>query len=173
MDILLSNNGSKDNSFEIFKKYQKEHEDVNIIYAVHLNPAVRETAFRLLGSNPRVHLIDPLDVQDMHNLMDRSYLVMTDSGGLQEEAPSLGKPVLVLRKETERPEAVTAGTVRLAGTNRENIKALASQLLDHADEYAAMAKAVNPYGDGSASERIVNALLYEFGINGNKPVEFK
>lgn len=148
------------------------YEDVNIIYAVHLNPAVREMAFRLLGSKPRVHLIDPLDVQDMHNLMDRSYLVMTDSGGLQEEAPSLGKPVLVLRKETERPEAVTAGTVRLAGTNRENIKAFAAQLLDDTDEYAKMAKAVNPYGDGSASERIAKAILFEFGINTGKPAEF-
>jgi UDP-N-acetylglucosamine 2-epimerase len=148
------------------------YEDVNIIYAVHLNPAVRETAFRLLGSNPRVQLIDPLDVQDMHNLIDRSYLVMTDSGGLQEEAPSLGKPVLVLRKETERPEAVTAGTVRLAGTDRKNIKKLAAQLLDDSDEYAKMAKAVNPYGDGSASERIVKALLYEFGVGSSKPTEF-
>lgn len=148
------------------------YEDVNIVYAVHLNPAVRETAFKLLGSNSRVHLIDPLDVQDMHNLMNKSYLVMTDSGGLQEEAPSLGKPVLVLRKETERPEAVAAGTVRLAGTNRKNIKALAAQLLDDEDEYARMAKAVNPYGDGSASERIVKAVLYEFGFSGSKPAEF-
>lgn len=148
------------------------YEDVNIVYAVHLNPVVRETAFKLLGSNPRVHLIDPLDVQDMHNLMDRSYLVMTDSGGLQEEAPSLGKPVLVLRKETERPEAVNAGTVRLAGTNREDIKTLAAQLLDDANEYTRMAKAVNPYGDGSASERIVKAILREFGVNCGKPAEF-
>jgi len=148
------------------------YEDVNIIYAVHLNPAVRETAFKILGSNPRVHLIDPLDAQDMHNLMNWSYLVMTDSGGLQEEAPSLGKPVLVLRKETERPEAVTAGTVRLAGTNRENIKALATQLLDDPEEYAKMAKAVNPYGDGTASERIVKAVLYEFGLSKNKPKAF-
>lgn len=148
------------------------YEDVIIVYAVHLNPAVRETAYKLLGSNPRVKLIDPLDVQDMHNLMDRSYLIMTDSGGLQEEAPSLGKPVLVLRNETERPEAVTAGTVRLAGTNRGNIKALAEQLLDSTEAYAKMAKAVNPYGDGSASERIVKALLYEFGVDQSKPEPF-
>ncbi|MEN6317020.1 MAG: UDP-N-acetylglucosamine 2-epimerase (non-hydrolyzing) [Clostridiaceae bacterium] len=148
------------------------YEEINIIYAVHLNPAVRETAFKILGKNPRVHLVDPLDAQDMHNLMSRSYLVMTDSGGLQEEAPSLGKPVLVLRRETERPEAVTAGTVRLAGTNRENIKALAAQLLDNTDEYDKMAKAVNPYGDGRASERIVKAVLYEFGLTKGKPVEF-
>lgn len=149
-----------------------KYEDVRIVYAVHLNPAVRETAFRLLGSNPRVHLIEPLDVQDMHNLMDRSYLVMTDSGGLQEEAPSLGKPVLVLRKETERPEAVAAGTVKLAGTCRETINTLAGQLLENSTEYNRMAKAVNPYGDGSASERIVKGILYEFGISSSKPTEF-
>ncbi len=154
------------------KDIADSYENVKIVYAVHLNPAVRETAFKLLGSNPRIHLIEPLDVQDMHNLLDRSYLVMTDSGGLQEEAPALGKPVLVLRKETERPEAVAAGTVKLAGTNAENIKALASQLLDDKHEYLKMAKAVNPYGDGSASERIVKALLYEFGISSSKPVEF-
>lgn len=148
------------------------YEDVSIIYAVHLNPAVRETAFRILGNSPRIHLIDPLDVQDMHNLMDRSCIVMTDSGGLQEEAPSLGKPVLVLRKETERPEAVTAGTVKLAGVDRDNIRLLAAQLLDDPIEYEKMAKAVNPYGDGNASERIVKALLYEYGISKEKPAEF-
>ena len=124
------------------------YDDVCVIYAVHLNPAVRETVFRVLGSNPKVHLIDPLDVQDMHNLMARSFIIMTDSGGLQEEAPALGKPVLVLRKETERPEAVEAGTVKLAGIERGRIKALASQLLDDPAEYERMAKAVNPYGDG-------------------------
>jgi UDP-N-acetylglucosamine 2-epimerase len=148
------------------------YDDVCVIYAVHLNPAVRETAFRILGPNPRVHLIDPLDVQDMHNLMARSYIIMTDSGGLQEEAPALGKPVLVLRKETERPEAVEAGTVKLAGIEREKIRALASQLLDDPAEYEKMAKAVNPYGDGKASGRIVNAILYEFGMINEKPAEF-
>ena len=149
------------------------YKDVDIIYTVHLNPAVRETAFRILGQNPHVHLIDPLDVQDMHNLMARSYLVMTDSGGLQEEAPSLGKPVLVLRRETERPEAVAAGTVRLAGVEKEAIEAMARQLLGDKAEYDKMAKAVNPYGDGSASERIVKAILYEFGVLKEKPEEFK
>lgn len=148
------------------------YDDVKVIYAVHLNPAVRETAFRILGDHPRIHLIDPLDVQDMHNLMNISYIVMTDSGGLQEEAPSLGKPVLVLRKETERPEAVTAGTVKLAGIERENIRRLAAQLLDDPAEYDRMARAVNPYGDGNASERIVKALLYEYGISKEKPAEF-
>lgn len=148
------------------------YDDVCVIYAVHLNPAVRETVFRVLGSNPKVHLIDPLDVQDMHNLMARSFIIMTDSGGLQEEAPALGKPVLVLRKETERPEAVEAGTVKLAGIERGRIKALASQLLDDPAEYERMAKAVNPYGDGKASGRIVNAILYEFGVINEKPAEF-
>ncbi len=154
------------------KDIADSYEDVCVIYAVHLNPAVRETAFRILGNNPRVHLVDPLDVEDMHNLMDRSYMIMTDSGGLQEEAPSLGKPVLVLRKETERPEAVQAGTVKLAGIERDNIMRLASQLLDDPAEYDKMAKAVNPYGDGKASERIVKALLYEYGISKEKPAEF-
>lgn len=149
------------------------YEDVCIIYAVHLNPAVRKTAFKALSSNRRVHLIDPLDIEDMHNLMYRSYMIMTDSGGLQEEAPSLGKPVLVLRRETERPEAVSAGTVKLAGTNRGTIKSLANKLLEDPAEYDRMARAVNPYGDGRASERIVNAILYEFGIAAGKPDEFK
>lgn len=147
-------------------------EDINIVYAVHLNPAVQETVFRVLGANPRIHLIDPPDVQDMHNLMARSYMVMTDSGGLQEEAPSLGKPVLVLRNETERPEAVTAGTVKLAGTNREAIRSMAFELIEDPEEYKKMSKAVNPYGDGQACERIVNAILYENGRAQNKPAEF-
>jgi UDP-N-acetylglucosamine 2-epimerase len=148
------------------------YEDLDIIYAVHLNPAVRETAFGILGSHSRVKLIDPLDLEDMHNLIDRSFMVMTDSGGLQEEAPSLGKPVLVLRNETERPEAVKAGTVKLAGTARETIYQLASQLLDDKQEYDIMAKAVNPYGDGNASKRIVEAILYEYGYYEKKPTEF-
>lgn len=155
------------------KDIADRYDDVRIVYAVHLNPAVRETAFSVLGANPRIHLIDPLDVQDMHNLMDRSFLIMTDSGGLQEEAPALGKPVLVLRRETERPEAVDAGTVRLAGTNRDTIRDLTSKLLDDPVEYAKMARAINPYGDGKASERIAKALLYEFGLSGIKPEEFK
>lgn len=147
--------------------------DIEIVYAVHLNPAVQETAKSILGKHERVHLISPLDVQDMHNLQARSFFIMTDSGGLQEEAPSLGKPVLVLRNETERPEAVTAGTVRLAGTSGENVYSLAAQLLDNPEEYRKMAHAVNPYGDGKASERIAKALLYEFGYNSEKPDGFK
>lgn len=143
--------------------------DVEVIYSMHLNPIVRDTARRILGSHKHVKLIDPLCPQDMHNLQDKSYLVMTDSGGLQEEAPSLGKPVLVLRNETERPEAVEAGTVKLAGTEKEKIIRLAVKLLDSNEEYSKMAKAVNPYGDGKASKRIVSALLYEFGLSGKRP----
>ena len=150
-----------------------KYSDTEIVYPVHLNPAVQEVAKEILGGHKRVHLIDPLDVQDMHNLMNKAYLIMTDSGGLQEEAPSLGKPVLVLRNETERPEAVESGTVRIAGTVEDNIVSLAAQLLDSTDEYNKMAKAVNPYGDGRASERITKALLYEFGYSDEKPQEFE
>ncbi|WP_278302608.1 non-hydrolyzing UDP-N-acetylglucosamine 2-epimerase [Ruminiclostridium sufflavum] len=149
------------------------YEDVEIVYAVHLNPAVQETAREILGGKDRVHLIPPLDVQDMHNLMARAYMIMTDSGGIQEEAPTLGKPVLVLRKETERPEAVKAGTVRLAGTVEHDIVEHAAKLLNDKDDYEKMAKAVNPYGDGHASERIVQVLLFHFGLTDEKPKEFR
>lgn len=148
------------------------YEDVRIVYPVHLNPAVQSVARKIMGGHSRIHLIDPLDVQDMHNLMDRSFLIMTDSGGLQEEAPSLGKPVLVLRNETERPEAVAAGTVKLAGTDKDHIIKLSTELLESDTEYQKMARAVNPYGDGFASARIAKALLYEFGLSKEKPLEF-
>jgi UDP-N-acetylglucosamine 2-epimerase (non-hydrolysing) len=154
------------------RRIADKYGDIEIVYSVHLNPAVQEVARDILGNHNRVKLISPLDVQDMHNLIARSYLVMTDSGGLQEEAPSLGKPVLVLRNETERPEAVEAGTVKLAGTDEEQIVSLAAQLLEDSNEYGRMAKSVNPYGDGKASERIAAALLYRFGISDNPPVEF-
>lgn len=154
------------------KRISDSYNDIEIVYPVHLNPVVQETARKILGDHSQIHLIDPIGVQDMHNLMDRSYMIMTDSGGLQEEAPSLGKPVLVLRNETERPEAVKAGTVKLAGTNEENIVTLAAQLLDDKEEYSNMSKAVNPYGDGRASERTVQALLYHFGLSSQKPEEF-
>ncbi len=146
--------------------------DISIIYPVHLNPVVRETADRILGGHERIHLIEPLNVQDMHNLMNRSTLIMTDSGGLQEEAPSLGKPVLVLRNETERPEAVKAGTVKLLGTDSEVVYKAARLLLDHTSEYQKMAKAVNPYGDGQASRRITEALIYYFRLSDKKPDDF-
>lgn len=133
--------------------------DTEVIYPVHLNPAVRETVFQILGSEPRIHLIDPIDVEDMHNIMSQSYLVMTDSGGLQEEGPHFGIPVIVLRTETERPEAVDAGTVVVAGTEEENIYRIANELLNNTEYYDQMAHAVNPYGDGKASERIVHEIL--------------
>ena len=148
------------------------HADVEVVYPVHLSPVVRECAQTYLGGHPRIHLIDPVDVEQMHNLMARCYLVMTDSGGLQEEAPALGKPVLVLRRETERPEAIAAGTVRLAGVERENIVAMASQLLEQPEAYAAMAKAVNPYGDGNACQRIAQAILWHFGQCDQRPADF-
>lgn len=146
--------------------------DISVIYPVHLNPVVRETAGRILGNHERIHLIEPLNVQDMHNLMNRSTLIMTDSGGLQEEAPSLGKPVLVLRNETERPEAIKAGTVKLLGTETEKVYNEAKLLLDDTNEFQRMAKAINPYGDGKASRRIAQALLYYFNLTENRPDEF-
>jgi UDP-N-acetylglucosamine 2-epimerase len=134
------------------------YEDIEIVYPVHLNPIVRKTVFERLNSK-KIHLIDPVNVLELHNLMNRSYLVLTDSGGLQEEAPSLGSPVLVLRNETERPEAVEAGTVKIAGVDKERILSLASELIRDRKAYEKMAKAVNPYGDGHASKRIVNAII--------------
>ena len=153
------------------KRLVQDFDDVYIIYPVHLNPAVRETVNSILGGTERVYLTNPVDVQDMHNLMARCYMVMTDSGGLQEEAPALGKPVLVLRTETERPEALEAGTVKLAGVIENDIYNMAAELLTNKETYEAMARAVNPYGDGRASERIVKAILHRFGL-GEKPEEF-
>lgn len=149
-----------------------EYEDTEVVYPVHLNPAVREVAWGILGDKERVHLIDPLDVMELHNAIARSFMVMTDSGGIQEEAPALAKPVLVLRRETERPEAVAAGTVKIAGVDKDVIKALAKELLDNPAEYAKMAQAANPYGDGEASRRTCEAILYEFGISDKKPDKF-
>ena len=141
------------------KRIVEKFSDIEVVYPVHMNPAVRDTASAILGDMDRVHLIKPLDVEDMHNLMSRSFLVMTDSGGLQEEAPSCGVPVLVLRTETERPEAVEAGTVKVVGVKEEDIYSNANILLTNREEYDKMAKAVNPYGDGHASERIVKAII--------------
>ena len=151
----------------------ENYKDVEIIYPVHMNPKVRDIVFGILGNKDRVHLIDPIDVVEMHNLMDRSFIVLTDSGGLQEEAPSLGKPVLVLRSETERPEAIEYGTVKLAGTKMKNIYTLASILLDDKNEYEKMANAINPYGDGYASERIKDCLLYKFRYKKERPDDFR
>ena len=145
--------------------------EVDIVYPVHLSPAVQECAHRHLDGIENVHLIAPLDVREMHNLMARCYMVMTDSGGLQEEAPALGKPVLVMRRETERPEAVAAGTVKLAGVEYGRITELAEELLNDPAAYAAMAHAVNPYGDGRACRRIADAILWHFG-RGERPEDF-
>lgn len=141
------------------KRLVEENQDVQVVYPVHLNPAVRETVFEILGDVDRVHLTAPIDVEDMHNVMYRSFLVMTDSGGLQEEGPHFGVPVVVLRTETERPEAVTAGTVVIAGTEEENIFNIVNNLLNNEKNYKKMARAVNPYGDGYASERIVQEII--------------
>ena len=149
------------------------HPEAELVYPVHLSPVVQECAHRHLEGVENIHLIAPLDVEEMHNLMARSFLVMTDSGGLQEEAPALGKPVLVLRKETERPEAVEAGTVKLAGVDYDRITELADQLLDDPAAYQEMAHAVNPYGDGKACRRIADGILYHFGRTGRPPEPFK
>ena len=146
--------------------------DVELVYPVHLSPVVQEAAHQYLDGHPRIHLIAPLAVDEMHNLLARCHLVMTDSGGLQEEAPALGKPVLVLRRETERPEAVAAGTVQLAGTEEELIFQMASRLLTDPAAYAAMAHAANPYGDGRACGRIADAIEYRFGLRAQPPAPF-
>jgi len=149
----------------------KRNPDILIVYPVHLSPVVRGAAKQYLDGIENIHLIEPLDAMDMHRLMAKSFFVMTDSGGIQEEAPALGKPVLVLRRETERPEAVQAGTVKLAGTETDAILSLAQELLDSEASYDAMAKAVNPYGDGHACPRIAQAILHHFG-RGEAPAPF-
>ena len=162
-----------ENICHALKELVNRYEDVQIVYPVHLNPAVRETVFSILGNTDRVHLIDPITVDELHNAMARSFMVMTDSGGIQEEAPALAKPVLVLRRETERPEAVDAGTVKIAGVDKDVILRLAKELLDDPEAYHKMAHAANPYGDGEASQRIVDAILYAFGRSGERPVDFQ
>lgn len=146
------------------------NEDVEVVYPMHMNPLVRQTAKSILGDLDRVHLIEPLDVDQMHNAMSKCYMVMTDSGGLQEEAPSLGKPVIVLRTETERPEAVDAGTVVMGGVDKDNIIKLATELLKDEQTYKKVAQTANPYGDGLATKRIVDAILYAFG-EGERPAD--
>ncbi len=141
---------------------EKYGDGIEVVYPVHLNPAVRDTAFSILGETKNVKLIDPVNADELHNAIKRGYLVLTDSGGLQEEAPSLGKPVLVLRNETERPEAVEAGTVKIAGVDRDTIFKMTCELIDNEEEYKKMARAVNPYGDGFASKRIVKAIIDRF-----------
>ena len=144
--------------FKAIRKIVDEHPNVKVIYPIHMNPVVRKTAEEELGNNDRIRLIEPLDVVDFHNFMSRCYLILTDSGGIQEEAPSLGKPVLVMRDTTERPEGIKAGTLKLVGTSEESIYKDFKLLLENKNEYAKMACASNPYGDGHASERICQVL---------------
>ncbi len=159
------------NIFKAIRRLAEKYSDALFVYPVHLSPVVRDTAKEFLSECSNIKLIEPLDALDMHRLISKSYMVMTDSGGIQEEAPSVGKPVLVLRRETERPEAVEAGTVLLAGTNEDEIFNFACELMDNKEKYAQMAKATNPYGDGNACARIADAILSLFGI-GNAPEDF-
>ncbi|WP_100374184.1 non-hydrolyzing UDP-N-acetylglucosamine 2-epimerase [Bacillus sp. FJAT-45037] len=161
------------NIFRAVHRIVVEHPDAHVVYPVHLNPAVREIANEILGNHDRIHLIEPLGVLDFHNFANRAEIILTDSGGVQEEAPSLGTPVLVLRDTTERPEGIEAGTLKLAGTREEDVYQLTKQLLTDRSEYARMAKASNPYGDGQASARIVQALLYHFKETTERPAPFK
>lgn len=150
------------NMFRAIKRIVEEHDDVQVVYPVHLNPVVRELADEVLGNDPRIQLIEPLEVVDFHNFASRAHIILTDSGGVQEEAPSLGVPVLVLRDTTERPEGIEAGTLKLAGVEEETIYSLAKELLTNEEEYARMSKASNPYGDGFASKRIADAISEYF-----------
>lgn len=161
-----------ENIFYAVRDLAQSFRDVEIVYPVHPSPTVQTLAKSILGAVPRVHLTEPLDTINMHKLISKSFFVMTDSGGIQEEAPALGKPVLVLRRETERPEAIEAGTVKLAGVERDRIFELGRTLLTEKSEYLKMSNAVNPYGDGNASSRIADAILYHFGINKTPPDEF-
>ena len=147
------------NMFRAIKRIVDEHEDLKVIYPIHMNPVVRQAAQDIFGDDQRIHIIEPLDVLDFHNLMARSYLILTDSGGIQEEAPSLGKPVLVMRDTTERPEGIAAGTLKLVGTGEERIYNEFKRLLTDEEAYQQMAHASNPYGDGFASKRIADILM--------------
>lgn len=159
--------------YKALKALTEEFDDVEVVFPVHKNPKVREVVNEELGGLEKVHLIDPLDYEPFANLMNKAYLILTDSGGVQEEAPALGKPVLVLRDTTERPEAVLAGTVKLIGTDRERVYAEAKKLLTDKAEYSRMAEAVNPYGDGQAARRIIHAILYHYGLADDRPDVFE
>ena len=160
------------NIFKAIKRLLMENKDIQVVYPVHLNPAVREIADKILGGDERVHLIEPLGVIDFHNFIARSHLILTDSGGIQEEAPSLSIPVLVLRDSTERPEGIKMGTLKLVGTDEETIFQTAHELLNDPDKYNNMAKAANPYGDGKASYRIVQEILFRYGKIRTSTKEF-
>ncbi|WP_338189793.1 non-hydrolyzing UDP-N-acetylglucosamine 2-epimerase, partial [Lactobacillus amylovorus] len=160
--------------FKVMRQVIDSHPDVEIIYPVHLSPRVQQVANEVLGGDPRIHLIEPLDVVDFHNLAKRSYFIMTDSGGVQEEAPSLGKPVLVLRDTTERPEGVKAGTLKLVGTEVDKVRESMLELLENKEAYDKMANAKNPYGDGYASDRIMDDIYYYFHKDEvAKPADFE
>ena len=159
--------------FKAIRDVVESRNDIEVIYPVHLNPVVQKEAHAMLGNVPHIHLIKPIDVIDFHNLMARSYFIMSDSGGVQEEAPALNKPVLVLRDTTERPEGIKAGTLKLVGTNFKTVKDAMEKLLNDKDEYQHIANAKNPYGDGHASERIIAALRYYFGQIKTHPSDFK
>jgi UDP-N-acetylglucosamine 2-epimerase (non-hydrolysing) len=161
-----------ENICDALSKIVEENKDVELVYLVHLNPVVKDVVNRKLGDKERVHLLSPLDTKETHNLMNKCFMVMTDSGGLQEEAPHLGKPVLVLRDVTERPEAVEYGTVKLVGTDIEKIITEANNLINNKDEYTKMSKAANPYGDGLASKRIANIIENYFNIRTLEIDEF-
>lgn len=160
------------NIMKALRRVAETFPETELVYPVHLSPVVREAAKAYLSGHPRIHLIDPLTPDEMHNVMARAHFIMTDSGGLQEEAPALGRPVLVLRRETERPEAVEAGTVLLAGTEEEAVFTQAARLLTDPQAYTRMAQAVNPYGDGQACRRIADAILFHYGYSKTAPVEF-
>ncbi|WP_414838631.1 non-hydrolyzing UDP-N-acetylglucosamine 2-epimerase [Carnobacterium sp. TMP28] len=159
--------------FKAVRKVVDTYPDIEVVYPVQLNPVVQELAAKELGNHPRIHLINPLDVIDFHNIAAKSYFIMSDSGGVQEEAPSLGVPVLVLRETTERPEGVAAGTLKLVGTKTEDVLDAMKQVLDNAEIHKKMAAANNPYGDGTAAKRILDVLAYEFGQNKERPENFK
>ena len=150
-----------------------EHPDTYVIFPLHKNPEIRKNVKEILQNKKDILLLDTLDYDDMVNLMSKSYIMLTDSGGIQEESPSLGKPVLVLRDETERPEAVEAGIAKLIGTNKERVYSEVNTILNNEDKYIKMSKSINPYGDGKASERIVKKILYNFNLIDQSPDEFK
>lgn len=158
--------------FSAMRKVVDMKKDVEIVYPVHLNPVVQDLAEKILGNHDRIHLIEPLEVTDFHNIAAHSYMIMSDSGGVQEEAPSLGVPVLVLRDTTERPEGIEAGTLRLVGTETKDVLSNMIELLENNESYTEMSQASNPYGDGSASRRILEAMSYEFGLIDSRPTDF-
>lgn len=162
-----------ENIFKAVVDIKERHKDVEIIFPVHLNPKIRELAKDIMGNMEGVHLIEPLDYEPFVNLLNKAHLILTDSGGIQEEAPALGKPILVLREETERPEAVGAGTVKIVGVDGDKIIKEVEELLSNPKSYSQMANATNPYGDGRACERIVDALKYHFKITDDRPEAFK